>query len=180
MNVTSLTFRHRRLLVVNRCIPWTPRQCYSSSTPRGWRKYTEQFKNKPGSYITTFALLHELTAIVPFPLIYYGLSWSDLQLPVPEQAIHEGNRIVNKVRVRYGFDALEPDNRAMVHLATTYALVKVRLKVRPCMYMCVLLTMDEIDHAAIADRCVGCNDADDSGEVGRTPDGLSRNADEEI
>jgi hypothetical protein len=135
MNVQSLTVRHHRLLFVNRYLPRTPRQCYSS-TPRGWRKYTEQFKNKPGSYITTFVILHELTAIVPFPFIYYGLSWSDLHLPVPEQAIRQGNLIVNKVRVRYGFDALEPDNRAMVHLATTYAIVKVRLNGWD-MYVCV-------------------------------------------
>ncbi|SAM09213.1 hypothetical protein [Absidia glauca] len=129
MNVQSLTVRHHRLLFVNRYLPRTSRHCYSS-TPRGWRKYTEQFKNKPGSYITTFAILHELTAIVPFPFIYYGLSWSDLRLPVPEQAIHQGNRIVNKVRVRNGFEALEPDNRAMVHLATTYAIVKILVPLR--------------------------------------------------
>ncbi|ORZ24692.1 hypothetical protein BCR42DRAFT_317234 [Absidia repens] len=97
---------------------------------RGWRKYTEQFKNKPASYITTFAVLHELTAIIPFPLVYYGLSWSSIHVPVPDQAIHEGNRIVNKVRTRYGYEPLDVGNRAMINLATTYAIVKVMLPLR--------------------------------------------------
>ncbi|KAI8332872.1 hypothetical protein BC941DRAFT_380971 [Chlamydoabsidia padenii] len=128
---TGLTLKQPRLTYYNSYLLFKPTRHYTTTnTPRGWRKYTEQFKNKPGSYITTFAVLHELTAIVPFPLVYYGLSWSSIQLPVPEQAIHEGNRIVNKVRTRYGYEPLEADNRAMVNLATTYAIVKILLPLR--------------------------------------------------
>ncbi|CAO3611975.1 unnamed protein product [Cunninghamella blakesleeana] len=97
---------------------------------RGWRKYTEQFKDKPASYITTFAILHEVTAIIPFPIVYYGLSLSNIHVPVPEEAVREGNRIVNKVRVRYGYEPLESDNRTMVYLATTYGIVKILLPLR--------------------------------------------------
>ncbi|KAI8069239.1 hypothetical protein BC940DRAFT_237261 [Gongronella butleri] len=97
---------------------------------RGWRKYVHQFKDKPASYITSFAILHELTAIAPFPVIYYGLAWSDVKVPVPEQAVREGNRFVNKVRVRYGYEALDDDNQAMIHLAITYAIVKAMLPLR--------------------------------------------------
>ncbi|KAI8097166.1 uncharacterized protein BX664DRAFT_325700 [Halteromyces radiatus] len=107
------------------------RRTYTTTTPlKGWRKYADQFKHKPASYLTTFAILHELTAIIPFPLVYYGLSWSSLKVPVPEQAVNEGNRIVNKVRVRYGFTPLEPDSRVMINLATTYAIVKIMLPLR--------------------------------------------------
>ncbi|KAJ1561162.1 hypothetical protein HK096_005769, partial [Nowakowskiella sp. JEL0078] len=41
---------------------------------RGWRKYANAFRDKPGSYLIAFAILHEITAIVPLPLFYFLLS----------------------------------------------------------------------------------------------------------
>lgn len=104
-----------------------------SSTPgkplRGFKKYAQQFRDKPASYMTTFAALHEITAIVPLPLVYYGLEYSGVQVPVPEEAIAEGNRIMSKLRSRYGFDPIDPDSRLMVNLATSYAVVKVHASI---------------------------------------------------
>ncbi|KAG0174919.1 hypothetical protein DFQ28_003656 [Apophysomyces sp. BC1034] len=97
---------------------------------KGWRKYAQQFRDKPASYMTTFAVLHEITAIVPFPVIYYMLDHVSWEVPVPEEAVAEGNRIMNKLRTRYGYEPLEPQNRVMVNLATTYAIVKVLMPVR--------------------------------------------------
>ncbi|KAI8968222.1 hypothetical protein BDF20DRAFT_803335, partial [Mycotypha africana] len=97
----------------------------------GYRKYAQQFKNKPGSYMTTFAILHELTAVAPFPFIYYALdSFPMLKIPFPDTIVSEGNRYMNKVRVHYGYEPLEPDNRVMMNLVTAYCIVKALLPVR--------------------------------------------------
>ncbi|KAI8149918.1 hypothetical protein BJV82DRAFT_662019 [Fennellomyces sp. T-0311] len=95
-----------------------------------WKKYAQQFRNKPASYLTSFAILHEITAIIPLPIVYYSLDYSDIRIPVPEQAVAEGNRIMSKVRTRYGYEPLDPDSRVMVNLATSYAVVKAMLPLR--------------------------------------------------
>lgn len=61
----------------------------SKSHKRGWRRYIDRLKERPTSHITAFAILHELTAIIPFPLIYYPLKWSRLgeYLPIPLEYI---------------------------------------------------------------------------------------------
>ncbi|KAF9435093.1 hypothetical protein BGZ76_006905 [Entomortierella beljakovae] len=38
-----------------------------------FRQYAEQFKNKPASHLISFGILHEITAIVPLPIVYFGL-----------------------------------------------------------------------------------------------------------
>ncbi|KAK4510191.1 uncharacterized protein ATC70_006363 [Mucor velutinosus] len=68
----------------------------------GYRKYAQQFKSKPGSYMTTFAILHELTAVAPFPFIYWALDASSIKIPFPDTVVSEGNRFINKARVYYG------------------------------------------------------------------------------
>jgi hypothetical protein len=96
----------------------------------GYRKYAQQFKSKPGSYMATFAVLHEVTAIVPFPIVYLILENSEVKIPFPENVITEGNRFINKARVYYGYEPLEADNRTMVNLVTTYGIVKVSFQAR--------------------------------------------------
>lgn len=92
----------------------------------GYRKYAQQFKNKPGSYMTTFAVLHELTAVAPFPFIYWTLDASSVKIPFPDTVVLEGNKFINKARVYYGYEPLEAENRVMMNLVTTYCIVKVR------------------------------------------------------
>ncbi|KAI9481238.1 MAG: hypothetical protein EXX96DRAFT_482317 [Benjaminiella poitrasii] len=96
----------------------------------GYRKYAQQFKSKPGSYMTSFAILHEITAIVPFPIIYLLLDISSVKIPFPDTVVSEGNRFINKARVHYGYEPLGPDNRTMINLVTTYGIVKALLPVR--------------------------------------------------
>lgn len=91
----------------------------------GYRKYAQQFKSKPGSYMTSFAILHELTAVAPFPFIYFALDNSSLKIPFPENIVAEGNKFINKARVYYKYPPLESDNRVMMNLVTTYCIVKV-------------------------------------------------------
>ncbi|KAI9274196.1 hypothetical protein BY458DRAFT_533104 [Sporodiniella umbellata] len=103
----------------------------ASHTPlKGYKKYAEKFKAMPGSYFVSFAMLHELTAIAPFPFIYYALDSSSLKVPLPETYIQEGNKFINRVRVRYGYENLEPNDRTMVNLVSSYCIIKVLLPVR--------------------------------------------------
>ncbi|KAI8981583.1 hypothetical protein BDB01DRAFT_724004 [Pilobolus umbonatus] len=97
---------------------------------KGYKKYAQQFKNKPGSYMTSFAILHEVTAIVPFPLIYYMLDYSSVNIPFPDSFVVEGNKAINKIRKYYGYESLESDNKVMMHLVTTYCVVKALLPLR--------------------------------------------------
>ncbi|CAF1542405.1 unnamed protein product [Adineta steineri] len=56
---------------------------------KGWRRYIDQLKDRPASHITAFAILHEVTAILPFPLIYFPLKWLNIgqYLPIPIEYI---------------------------------------------------------------------------------------------
>jgi hypothetical protein len=61
----------------------------TKSGQRGWRRYLDRLKERPASHITAFAILHEVTAILPFPLIYFPLKWSRIgdYLPLPMEYI---------------------------------------------------------------------------------------------
>jgi hypothetical protein len=107
---------------------------YSTSQQnlRGWRKYAHQFRDKPASYVTSFAILHEVTAIIPLPLVYYFLDYTQVSFPIPEDVVAEGNRIVSKMRARYGYESLDPDSRAMVNMVASYGVVKVNKRFYVC------------------------------------------------
>ncbi|CAM0139067.1 hypothetical protein VKS41_003623 [Umbelopsis sp. WA50703] len=102
----------------------------SQQALRGWRKYAHQFRDKPASYITSFAILHELTAIVPLPVVFYFLDYTQVSIPVPEEYIAEGNRVVSKMRTKYGYEPLDPNSRAMINMVASYAVVKALLPLR--------------------------------------------------
>ncbi|KAJ3370136.1 hypothetical protein GGF31_004755 [Allomyces arbusculus] len=109
----------------------------SSSTPpplTGWRKYAVEFKQKPGSHLTgtaakTFLVLHELTAVVPLPIVYYGLTWAGLSVPVPDSLLEESNAKIRRVIKYYGWD-IEPNSQAMVNMVAAYAIVKALMPLR--------------------------------------------------
>ncbi|KAG0812913.1 hypothetical protein G6F33_003276 [Rhizopus arrhizus] len=119
------SFFHRQFLSANKRYLTTA----TTQTSR-YQKYIQQFKNKPGSYLTSFAILHELTAVAPFPVIYYALEASSVKIPFSDSFVEEGNKFVNKVRIHYGYEPLEADNQTMIHLVTTYCIVKALLPVR--------------------------------------------------
>jgi hypothetical protein len=97
----------------------------NTETLKGWRKHAANFRSKPGSYIVSFAILHELTAIVPIPLVYIFLSSTGIQIPIPQLALDEGNKFINKVVTYYGYPPLENGSRIALNAATSYAVVKV-------------------------------------------------------
>ncbi|KAI7869503.1 hypothetical protein BDF14DRAFT_1782041 [Spinellus fusiger] len=95
-----------------------------------FKRYVDQFRGSPASYIVTFSVLHELTVLVPFPFVYYALKAYNVQIPLPKEALEGGNTAVNKIRKYYGYEPLALDNHAMVHLATSYAILKLLMPVR--------------------------------------------------
>ncbi|KAF8935222.1 hypothetical protein CPC16_009856 [Podila verticillata] len=104
-----------------------------------FRQYAEQFKNKPASHLISFGILHEITAIVPLPIIYFGLVETGINIPFPEQAIEEGNRFVGKVAKYYGWNMEGADGaRMMLNMATSYAVVKAFMPLR--LALCVWMT----------------------------------------
>ncbi|CAF1077114.1 unnamed protein product [Rotaria sordida] len=102
------------------------------SGKRGWRQYVDRLKERPASHITAFAILHEITAILPFPFIYFPLKWSRLgeYIPIPTEYIQEGNRKINRIRTRYGLKPLDESSLVLINLSITYAIVKLILPLR--------------------------------------------------
>jgi len=91
-----------------------------------FRQYAEQFKNKPASHLISFGILHEITAVVPLPIVYFALVETGVKIPFPEQAMEEGNRFVQRVAKYYGWNLEGADGaRMMLNMATSYAVVKV-------------------------------------------------------
>ncbi|CAG8477501.1 1025_t:CDS:2 [Ambispora gerdemannii] len=115
---------------------------------KGWRKYIDQFKSKPASYIISFAILHEITAILPIPLVYLFLDRTGLSIPLPEKIIQDGNQFINKVANYYGWQGFENGTRMAINGATSYAVVKVLLPVR--IAACVWLTPWTADKMELA------------------------------
>ncbi|KAJ2324122.1 hypothetical protein GGI00_005424 [Coemansia sp. RSA 2681] len=106
-----------------------------SSTPNkqpegGWRRRLLAFKERPASHITAFAVLHELTAVVPLVGVYYALDYLQPKMPFPQSILEEGNRYINKLRTYVGWQRLESDSPVLLHLATSYAIVKAAAPLR--------------------------------------------------
>ncbi|KAI8909003.1 hypothetical protein EDD86DRAFT_206658 [Gorgonomyces haynaldii] len=90
----------------------------------------QSIKKAPGTHLVAFGILHEITAIVPLPLVYYYLSANDVKIPFPEQILEEGNKRVGKMMQYLGFETLDPKSQTMLHLATSYAVVKAAMPLR--------------------------------------------------
>ncbi|KAF9949470.1 hypothetical protein BGZ72_008768 [Mortierella alpina] len=104
-----------------------------------FRQYAEQFKNKPASHLLSFGILHEITAVVPLPIVYFVLAETGIKIPFPEQAMEEGNKFVGRVAKYYGWSLEGADGaRVMLNMATSYAVVKALLPVR--LALCVWMT----------------------------------------
>ncbi|KAI8620864.1 hypothetical protein BC830DRAFT_1097004 [Chytriomyces sp. MP71] len=106
-------------------------------------------KSAPASHVTSFVILHELTAVVPLPIIYYTLQTTGLQVPVPQDVLEESEKRMEKLFKRYGWidadtsaslttasdggdaTAIQPKKmRMLVDMATSYAVVKVLMPAR--------------------------------------------------
>ncbi|KAI9006016.1 hypothetical protein BC832DRAFT_592120 [Gaertneriomyces semiglobifer] len=108
----------------------------------------KQLLSHPASYLVSFTILHELTAIVPLPAFYFLFKHSDLAesainlLDVSPELLAEGQRRMTKMMGYLGYNQ---DNLAdgvarevmtiqsgkmMFDLVATYVAVKVLMPVR--------------------------------------------------
>ncbi|KAJ1927392.1 hypothetical protein IWQ60_002979 [Tieghemiomyces parasiticus] len=129
---------------------------------RGWRRYLHLFKNQPSSYIVSFAVLHEVTAIVPLLGLFWLLSWTDWGIDIDPERYREYLAKAEKIALSMGIGrpnpetvaprdevaakaeetaaevGWRPDSNTIVHLATAYGIIKLLAPAR--IAMCVFLT----------------------------------------
>ncbi|KAJ3075626.1 hypothetical protein HDU98_003922 [Podochytrium sp. JEL0797] len=92
-------------------------------------------RTAPASHLTAFLLLHELTALLPLPAIYYTLQSTNLHVPIPQDVMQQAELKIDKVMTRYGWGRPDPNGgvektRMVMDMATSYAFVKVLMPVR--------------------------------------------------
>ncbi len=81
--------------------------------------------------VRSFAILHEITAIIPLPIVFYVIHSLDLSIPFPEDILQEANKKMKKMLVYFGINVdFAEDSKVMIELATTYAVVKALMPVR--------------------------------------------------
>ncbi|KAI8898120.1 hypothetical protein BC833DRAFT_591112 [Globomyces pollinis-pini] len=97
------------------------------SSKRVWA----DMKNAPLSHLLAFGLLHEITAILPLPIAYYSLKYSELPYPIPDHLLDEANRRINKLISYSGWDTdLINDRHFMLNCLGAYAIVKAAMPLR--------------------------------------------------
>ncbi|KAG5360667.1 MIOREX complex component 11 [Yarrowia sp. B02] len=101
--------------------------------PRFIRPLASRFKNAPVSYVTSFLIVHEITAIVPlFGLWWYFNHYDFVPPGLPDWLIVKGMSVIDKLLESQGWSFLNMENSARVVMqgAAAYALVKATLPVR--------------------------------------------------
>ncbi|KAK9366947.1 hypothetical protein V1509DRAFT_567808 [Lipomyces kononenkoae] len=99
--------------------------------PASMRPHAERLMSAPGSYVFTFLLLHEVTAVVPL----FGLIWlfqvTDWIPPVPEGLVEAGKEFYSKTFPSNSLpEGSESAARLILQGATAYAIVKMSLPLR--------------------------------------------------
>ena len=106
-----------------------------------------ELKKKPGRHLTAFLVLHELTAILAFPLVYPLASlsnkWLLQQLPESiliktQDSLKKANSKVNSIREYFGYTLLDDHHPVVINFATSYAFVKILMPIR--LGICVWMT----------------------------------------
>ena len=112
-------------------ITWT--RYYSKTF---WRNTIQKFREAPFGHLTSFLILHELTALIPLPLIYYTLEYFQPTLTlIPKETMESANSKMSKVVEKWGWHV---DSHVLLHLATSYAIVKILMPLR--MVLCIGMT----------------------------------------
>ncbi|ODQ54190.1 hypothetical protein SAICODRAFT_64937 [Saitoella complicata NRRL Y-17804] len=105
-----------------------------SKLPKGLRKYADRFKHQPISHIASFIILHELTAIVPLPFVFFAIHSLDLTIPtgLPLDYIDLAAQKVGNMTRTWGWEGFWGDKGVHVvyEAAAAYAIVKAMLPLR--------------------------------------------------
>ncbi|KAG0123958.1 hypothetical protein HOY82DRAFT_494641 [Tuber indicum] len=111
----------------------TPAEATPRGLPKALKKYAARFRDRPFSHITSFVILHELTAIVPLAglfLFFHKTRWTPPGLP--GEWVVAGVDMFGKYVRRKGWQRFKGDEgaRLLFEVATAWAVVKALLPVR--------------------------------------------------
>lgn len=104
----------------------------STKRPSYLQHYRELLKAQPVSHVTSFLILHEVTAVVPLPIIFYGLQNSDFKWETvfPKDWLEKGDVRMRKTFKALGLPEIEEGSKAALNAAATYAIVKAAMPLR--------------------------------------------------
>lgn len=105
-----------------------------NSVPKFLKPYTVNFINKPVSNLTSFLILHELSAIVPLIGLWYVFHKYNVTIPldIPQWALNKGTRIIDDSMALFDFEgwSLNDKFRLVSEGAYAFVVVKFLLPVR--------------------------------------------------
>lgn len=102
-----------------------------SKIPRIFRPYTTQFINAPVTHVTSFLVLHELTAILPLIGIWYILhQHHDLfmaaSMDLPGWAVEKGTKAIDHAMEKWDFGNYSMNDKVKFIMEGAYAYVIVK------------------------------------------------------
>ncbi len=89
----------------------------------------EQLKKYPKSYLTSFLVLHEVTAIIPIPIIYKVLQVYPIEYPIPEEYMEQGTKRIKGMCKFIGME-VDTGSKQFLDLLTSYVIVKAFMPLR--------------------------------------------------
>lgn len=100
--------------------------------PKFLHKYAVNFINTPVSHVTSFLVLHELTAVVPLFGLWGAFHYLDYTPMMSDWLMERGIEFIKKMGERNGWDFSTPEMgyKLIVQGAASYAIVKTILPFR--------------------------------------------------
>jgi hypothetical protein len=111
---------------------WSQCRFFATSKPRfqwNFKSALEEVRKHPGEYMSSFLILHEVTAIVPIPIFYFALNYFNFEYPVEGELLETGNKRMKKMLEFFGVD-VEVDSKQMLHWVSAYVIVKTLMPLR--------------------------------------------------
>ncbi len=96
------------------------------------QRYKDKLAKAPAQHLTSFLILHELTAIIPLPLVYFALEGLDLpwdNLFSPE-TLEVGDVRMKNMMKYFGFTPFEQGSSKALNAAASYIVVKAAMPLR--------------------------------------------------
>lgn len=100
--------------------------------PKFLHKYAVNFINTPVSHVTSFIVLHELTAVVPLFALWGTFHYLDFTPQLGDWIMERGIEFIKAMGERNGWDFSGPEKgyRLILQGASAYAIVKTLLPLR--------------------------------------------------
>ncbi|KAI5780842.1 hypothetical protein EDC01DRAFT_667414 [Geopyxis carbonaria] len=101
--------------------------------PKSLRPYATRFAHSPGSHLTSFLILHEITAILPLGGLFWVIHKTQWSPPgLPGEWVQQGMERWGNYTRKKGWEMFKGEKgaRMLLELATAFAVVKALLPVR--------------------------------------------------